>query len=83
MGSNKNKEKNMDHYKYHNLSLRNEIYSEVEDLSAKVVKGHKLSNPETVKIAIKHLKTSLNKDLNGSQNKTQKGTINVKTKQKA
>ena len=83
MGNNKNKEKNMDHYKYHNLSLRNEIYSEVEDLSTKVVKGRKLSNPETVKIAIKHLKTSLNKDLNGSQNKTQKGTINVKTKQKA
>mgnify|MGYP006950237144 CR=1 FL=1 len=53
------------------------------DLSTKVVKGHKLSNPETVKIAIKHLKTSLNKDLNGSQEKTQKGTINVKTKQKA
>ena len=83
MGNNKNKEKNMDHYKYHNLSLRNEIYSEVEDLSTKVVKGHKLSNPETVKIAIKHLKTILNKDLNGSQNKTQKGTIDVKTKEKA
>ena len=73
----------MDHYKYHNVSLRNEIFSEIEDLSNKVVKGLELSNPETVKIAIKHLKTSLNKDLNGSQNKTQKGTINVKTKQKA
>ena len=83
MGSNKNKEKIMDHYKYRNVSLRHEIYSELEDLSTKVVKGHKLSNAETAVIAIKNLKTSLNKDLNGSQEKTQKGTIDVKTKKKS
>jgi hypothetical protein len=65
----------MDHYKYHNVSLRNEIFSEIEDLSNRVVKGHKLSNPETVQIAIKNL--------NGSKDKTQKGTIDVKDKQKA
>ncbi len=73
----------MDHYKYRNVSLRHEIYSELEDLSTKVVKGHKLSNPETVQIAIKNLKTKVIKNLNGSQKKTQKGTIDVKTKEKA
>ena len=83
MGSNKNKEKNMDHYKYRNVCLRNEIYSVLEDLSTKVVKGHKLSNAKTAVIAIENLKTSLDKDLNGSQEKTQKGTIDVKTKQKS
>tara|TARA_B100001964_G_scaffold114951_1_gene128175 strand:- start:341 stop:562 length:222 start_codon:yes stop_codon:yes gene_type:complete len=73
----------MDHYKYHNVSLRNEIFSEIEDLSNRVVKGRKLSNPETVQIAIKNLKTKVIKNLNGSKDKTQKGTIDVKDKQKA
>jgi len=73
----------MDHYKYHNVSLRNEIFSEIEDLSNRVVKGRKLSNPETVQIAIKNLKTKVIKNLNGSKDKMQKGTIDVKDKQKA
>ena len=50
-------------YKYHNVSLRNEIYSELEDLSNIVVKGQKLSNAETAVIAIKSLKESLNKKI--------------------
>ena len=54
-------------YKYHNVSLRNEIYSELEDLSNIVVKGHKLSNAETAVIAIKNLKESLNKKVSNSE----------------
>ena len=66
-------------YKYHNVSLRNEIYSELEDLSNIVVKGHKLSNAETAVIAIKNLKESLNKKISNSEGRSN-GNANEKIK---
>ena len=68
-------------YKYHNVSLRNEIYSELEDLSNIVVKGHKLSNAETARIAIKNLKESLKEKISNSESRTN-GIANEKIKQK-
>lgn len=70
-------------YKYHNVSLRNEIYSELEDLSNIVVKGHKLSNAETAVIAIKNLKESLNKKISNSEGRSNGVANNEKTKQEA
>ena len=65
-------------YKYHNVSLRNEIYSELEDLSNIVVKGHKLSNAETAVIAIENLKESLSEEVSNSESEPG-GITNGKT----
>ena len=70
-------------YKYHNVSLRNEIYSELEDLSNIVVKGHKLSNAETAVIAIKNLKKSLNEKNSNSESRSNGVANHGKTKQEA
>jgi len=70
-------------YKYHNVSLRNEIYSELEDLSNIVVKGQKLSNAETAVIAIKNLKESLNKKISNSEGRSNGVANHEKTKQEA
>jgi len=69
-------------YKYHNVSLRNEIYSELEDLSNIVVKGHKLSNAETAVIAIKNLKKSLSEEVSNSESGPNGNANNEKIKHK-
>ena len=64
-----------DPYKYRSISLRNETYSKLENLSDIVVKGTKLSNAKTVEKLI-------NDRLSNSESKPN-GLANEKTQQEA
>ena len=58
-------------YNYRSISLRNQTYSKLENLSNIVVKGEKLSMPKTVEKLI-------NDRVDNSERKTLEGIINAK-----
>ena len=42
-----------DTVKYKTISLRNEVYSQLEDMSKLLIKGVKLSIPQTIELLLK------------------------------
>jgi|TARA_R100001594_G_scaffold101416_2_gene135972 hypothetical protein len=56
-------------YKYRNVSLRNEVYSNLNKLSNTLVKGYKVSNAKAVEILIKE-------KLNGNSEDNNEGVSN-------
>jgi len=60
--------------KYKCVSLRNEVYSNLNELSEKLVKGYKVSNAKAVEILIKE-------KLNGNSGDKKEGVSNVKAVQ--
>ena len=47
-----------DTIKYKTVSLKNEIYSQLEDMSAVLVTGVKLSIPQTIELLLKQEETN-------------------------
>ena len=47
-----------DTIKYKTVSLKNDIYSKLEDMSGVVVKGVKLSIPQTIELLLKQEESS-------------------------
>ena len=47
-----------DTIKYKTVSLKNDIYSKLEDMSGVLVKGVKLSIPQTIELLLKQEETS-------------------------
>jgi predicted CopG family antitoxin len=48
----------MDTVKYKTISLRNEVYSKLEDMSEVLVEGVKLSIPQTIELLLKQEENS-------------------------
>ena len=47
-----------DSVKYKTVSLKNDVYSKLEDMSGVVVKGVKLSIPQTIELLLKQEESS-------------------------
>ena len=63
-------------YNYRSISLRNQTYSKLENLSNIVVKGEKLSMPKTVEKLI-------NDRVDNSEGKLKEGIINARNQKEA
>ena len=57
-----------DTIKYKTVSLKNDIYSKLEDMSEVLVKGVKLSIPQTIELLLKQEEGIKNLNLGGGSN---------------